>query len=240
MASVSREFFDKELGRVRLRLLSTATRYTARWKSADLLMITVPTGETYEQIVHAIDTMRPRLLACRPAARNFAIGWSYDTPECHFEVRRGDRSGYFQRVISDDGKTCSFLMPPEYAAEGGPEFNKFVNERLREYARNMAPQSIKLHAIALGLKLGVRYRSLDIMRGERTLGKCTARKDITLSYNLMFYPMELRELVMAHEFAHLTHLDHSEAFYSLLDRYLDGRHAVLRRALKAHRLPYIP
>lgn len=221
-----------------MRMLSTATRYTARWKGPDLLVITVPRSQSKEQILDVIEKMRPDILTKRPAKQFFGIGWTYDIPECHFEVQRGDKPNCFVRYVSEDKSLVIFRMPPGYPEEGGEAFNDYVNKNLKEYAKVFGPRLLE-KAVEIGRRLGVTYRSLDMARGERVLGKCNARKEITFSYNLIYYPEELRELVIAHEFAHLTHLNHSAAFYALLDTYLNGRHAALRRALNAHRLPYI-
>lgn len=57
--------------------------------------------------------------------------------------------------------------------------------------------------------------------GLSTMGKCTARGVITLSTALALYPAWLREYIICHELAHLSHHDHSPAFHAECERLLN-------------------
>lgn len=55
------------------------------------------------------------------------------------------------------------------------------------------------------------------VRGQRTRwGSCSARGTVSLNRNLVFCPPHLVRYVLAHELAHLAHLDHSPRFWSLV------------------------
>ena len=46
-------------------------------------------------------------------------------------------------------------------------------------------------------------------------GSCSSQGRIRLSWRLIFAPPEVRRFVVAHEVAHLVHLDHSAGFKAL-------------------------
>lgn len=50
-------------------------------------------------------------------------------------------------------------------------------------------------------------------------GSCTKQGRIMLNWRLIMMPETVRRYVMVHELAHLTHFDHSRAFWSLVDRH---------------------
>jgi hypothetical protein len=52
-------------------------------------------------------------------------------------------------------------------------------------------------------------------------GSCSHRGDLNFSWRLVFAPVEVLDYVVAHEVAHLAHLDHSPAFWRLCDALCD-------------------
>ncbi len=69
---------------------------------------------------------------------------------------------------------------------------------------------------------GLCYKRLSI-RGQRSLwGSYSSSGTLSLNYKLLFLSSDLVDYVMLHELAHTRHLDHSEAFWSLLRTLKDG------------------
>lgn len=57
------------------------------------------------------------------------------------------------------------------------------------------------------------------VRGQQTLwGSCTADKDISLNFKLLFMPSEHVAHIMLHELSHTKHLNHSARFWALLTK----------------------
>lgn len=64
-------------------------------------------------------------------------------------------------------------------------------------------------------------------------GSCTADGGIMLSWRLVMAPAEILQYVAAHEVAHLVHLDHSPAFWSVVSDVFPG-HRSASAWLKEH------
>lgn len=75
---------------------------------------------------------------------------------------------------------------------------------------------------------------LAVGDARRRWGSCSARKSIRLSWRLVMAPPHVRRSVVAHEVAHLTHMDHSKRFYALLDRIFESDRCSADRWLKDH------
>ena len=65
-------------------------------------------------------------------------------------------------------------------------------------------------------------------------GSCSSRGTISLSWRLIMAPALVRRSVIAHEVAHIRHMDHSPAFYGWLDQLFEGDRKAADRWLKMH------
>lgn len=65
-------------------------------------------------------------------------------------------------------------------------------------------------------------------------GSCSTRGTISLSWRLIMAPASVRRSVIAHEVAHMRHMDHSPDFYAWLDALYEGDRKAADRWLKMH------
>ncbi|MDL2222470.1 M48 family metallopeptidase [Bacteroidales bacterium OttesenSCG-928-M11] len=104
----------------------------------------------------------------------------------------------------------------------------YDEKALRKQAKAYLPGKIAHLAETHGFE----YASLSV-RGSRTRwGSCSSKKSINLSFFLMILPEHLIEYVILHELCHTVEMNHSPAFWSLLDSHLKRDSRELRRELK--------
>lgn len=65
-------------------------------------------------------------------------------------------------------------------------------------------------------------------------GSCAASGDLRFSWRLILAPEPVRHYVAAHEVAHLAHMDHSQAFWSLAEQLNGGPVRPARAWLRQH------
>ena len=68
--------------------------------------------------------------------------------------------------------------------------------------------------------MGLKYAKIRITSAKTRFGSCNSNGTICFSYRLMQYPEKAREYVIVHELAHLVHMNHSSAFYMLVESYM--------------------
>lgn len=64
---------------------------------------------------------------------------------------------------------------------------------------------------------GLHYNKLQVRKQKTRWGSCSSRLTISLNYKLLFLPPQFARYVLLHELAHTRYLNHSKAFWALLE-----------------------
>lgn len=83
-------------------------------------------------------------------------------------------------------------------------------------------------------RAGAPVPALGISNAARRWGSCSAGGTIRINWRLAMAPDDVRRSVVAHEVAHLKHMNHSADFYGWLDTLFEGDRKAADRWLKAH------
>lgn len=227
------ELQHTKLGRVKVNIRHNSRCVSARWKSG-LVTLNIPTGVGLPDIHRILDDLTPRLLATRPRVE-FYDGKELRFPLVNFVIRS-------QRFAPS--KILGTASVPLSSVEVGSEWDftldstsAAISDMLCKVARKVAPQVLVPRAKMLADKIGRHPVGWTISSGHRILGQCSGRGIISLSYILVFMPSHLCDYVIYHELAHLTEMNHSERFHTLLNQYLDGQESQLIRELHNYSWP---
>jgi predicted metal-dependent hydrolase len=116
-------------------------------------------------------------------------------------------------LVAQPGRTRVHLRDERLLVPAGdprPALERFYRRAARA---EIAPRLDRATALA-----GTRYSALDI-RGQRTRwASCSASGRMSFNWRLLLAPERVLEYVVWHEVCHLEILDHSAAFWSLLER----------------------
>ena len=100
-------------------------------------------------------------------------------------------------------------------------------DKLRNKAKMIIPERVAYYAEIMGVK----PESVKITSAEKRFGSCSDKGRLCFSYKLMMYPEKAVDYVVVHELAHLTELNHSPAFWRIVEKYMPDykeRRAILR------------
>ena len=90
-----------------------------------------------------------------------------------------------------------------------------------EYAYREQARRVLTEKTAYFAKLmGVTYGRISI-RGQKTRwGRCSAKGNLNYNWKLMLCPEEVQDYVVVHELAHRREMNHSKAFYRIVEEIL--------------------
>jgi predicted metal-dependent hydrolase len=102
---------------------------------------------------------------------------------------------------------------------------------LRQKAQSVLPEQL---AKLAGLH-GFTYSGVKIRKSRSRWGSCSTKKIINLSVYLMLLPEHLIEYVLLHELCHTVQMNHSPAFWNLLNTCTQNKAKEFRREIRKYR-----
>ncbi|OJI06527.1 hypothetical protein BK004_03225 [bacterium CG10_46_32] len=109
---------------------------------------------------------------------------------------------------------------PQLVPSGGVEHYRTHREQARVFIHEILER--------LNREYGFTYKRVSIRNQQTRWGSCSSKGNLNFSYKLLFLPQTHAEYVVAHELCHLKELNHSPAFWRLVEQaipdYRDIRH----------------
>jgi predicted metal-dependent hydrolase len=118
--------------------------------------------------------------------------------------------GVDTRIIWSSGEARTPRLVNGELRCGGPEDG--LPRRIELFLKNHALKIMSAEVREFGELGGVSATSVSVGDAGTRWGSCSSRGTIRLSWRLILAPPTARRYVVAHEVAHLKHLDHSDEF----------------------------
>jgi predicted metal-dependent hydrolase len=177
-------------------------------------------------------------------SRRAALTWALDQLEwIEAQIARSEPGEPFEggAIIPLEGKDTRIVWDPSAPRTpsltsgelrvGGPEAG--LQRRIELFLKRRALDVISAEVREYAAKADVTAASVSVGDAATRWGSCSSRGGIRLSWRLILAPPAVRRYVVAHEVAHLVHLDHSATFKALEARLygpgLSEAKAALRR-----------
>ena len=115
---------------------------------------------------------------------------------------------------------------------GGPE--AMVGPRILRWLKDEARRVFAVEIAHYCGVAGEEAPRLALGDPRSRWGSCSSRGTISLSWRLIMAPAHVRRSVIAHEVAHIRHMDHSRDFYDWFETIFEGDRKTADRWLKMH------
>ena len=103
----------------------------------------------------------------------------------------------------------NFYLDKKYKSKASELFANFYKKEARKYIE------WRINFIANKNKL--KFNNLKITSARTRWWSCTSQKNINFSYRLAMAPIKTIDYVIVHELAHLKYMNHSKAFWILVE-----------------------
>ncbi len=94
----------------------------------------------------------------------------------------------------------------------------FLPRRVTDFLRLEARRTLGAQAAKIAIEAGLVPRRIVVKDTRTRWGSCTADGTLMFCWRLVMAPPDIQHYVVAHEVAHLRHMDHGPAFWSLVRR----------------------
>ena len=106
------------------------------------------------------------------------------------------------------------------------------SKRLENYLKKLARQKIEPLAQQMAKSIGQSFRRIQIRDTKSRWGSCSSSGTLSFSWRLIMCPNEIIEYVVAHEVSHIKEMNHSPAFWRVVDELVDDA-KISRKWLKS-------
>lgn len=89
--------------------------------------------------------------------------------------------------------------------------------RVIRYLKHLALKELTFLAHEKAFEINKRIIKIDVKDTSSRWGSCSHDGKLSFSWRLIFAPLDAFDYVVAHEVAHLRHMDHSPAFWELCE-----------------------
>jgi len=97
-----------------------------------------------------------------------------------------------------------------------------VARRVRDHLRELARRELMARARPLADSIDRKIVRVSVRDTRTRWGSCSATGNLCFSWRLIFAPEEVLDYVVAHEVAHLIHMNHGKRFWRLVEKLAPG------------------
>lgn len=178
-----------------------------------------------------------------------------DIPDVGPVVLAPSKRARYLRITIKPDRTVRLTVPRAVTAKKAQQFLNSKIPWIKKHVRKLEELEIDRERIPLPQIDEVRARAALIerllelaelhdfrlnkisIRNQKTKwGSCSAKNNISLNVNLARLPAGLRDYVILHELVHTRIKNHSNKFWTELDKYVNNGAKELRRELRGYRL----
>lgn len=124
----------------------------------------------------------------------------------------------------------AIAVEPGALRVGGPA--ETVGRRVERWLKAQALELLDRESREIAARAGLAVGRVGVGDPRSRWGSCTHDGDLRYSWRLVMAPNDVRRATVAHEVAHLEHMDHGPAFHALVDDLHDGDVAAARGWLR--------
>jgi len=232
---MEKKLSDKDLGTVIIRRSSRHKRYTLKVSNGMIIAIMPEKGDEQRLLAFITENKQKllQMLRRQPARQLLDETTSLQTATFRLEIVRENRNKTLRPVLN--GEVLRIYCPLDIRFED-EKVQSLLKEILTNVFRREAKRALPDRLGHLAGQFGFNYTDVRINNSKTRWGSCSGGKKINLSLSLMQLPWHLIDYVLLHELCHTVEMNHSDRFWTLMDRVTDNQAKKLRKELKQYHI----
>lgn len=146
--------------------------------------------------------------------KEFVGGEEYLLEGQHLTLLMVESEKKATEILRDDTRFVVFVnhsLTPE-------DRKKDISRVMEKWYKIRAREIIMALANDIKKKLGLNFNSMRIKEQKTRWGSCSNKGNLNFNWKIIMAPPEIIEYIVAHEVCHLVHMNHSNQFWSLVER----------------------
>ncbi len=218
---------DEEFGTITLRRSARATHVRIRVAPDGRLRASLPLYAPVFLVKRLLKTSRPQLRAMLAEQQNDSIFESgMQVGKSHTLITRAGSA----LAVRRHGQQIVVTLPDETSLEDA-DVARLVRDSVIDALRLEAKSYLPKRITFLAEKNGFSFEKIRFSHASGRWGSCSSNGTISLNIALMKLPFELIDYVLVHELSHTKQMNHSEAFWNLVEK-ADPQYKLHRRELR--------
>jgi len=188
------------------------------------LVVVVPRGYRRSAVGDILAEKRNWIERTRDALAERGVDLSGRLPEPpqNIEYRAAERSHPVD-YLDRPGRTTVTANAGRLLVRGPLADTPAILRALQSFTVKRAREFALPRLDGLSRRIALPYAALRLRRQRTRWGSCSARGTISLNAKLLFLPPELVDQLLLHELCHTRHLNHSPAYWALVERHQPDR-----------------
>lgn len=189
-----------------------AKRFTMRFDDNGVIKVTTPRRFSKRKVIHFIKDHQ-KWIDEQYVATAASVDFQHKSP---FPLQ-----GQEVEIIHTEGLGVTIKHEAGYLYATCPK--ERLAGAIKRYLKNLARETITPLAHEKALQSGKTINRIAIKDTKTRWGSCSGKKNLNFSWRIILAPPSVLDYLVAHEVAHLTHMNHSQDFWDLcMDLALDG------------------
>lgn len=225
-----RTITDKDLGEIKVRLVAQASQIRFKISPKGELVVTAPKLTPIFIIKQAIRSSKSKLSSMVETHQRSSIYSHGQVIGKSHKLAIVETSMYDQPHVKTTDRLILLNVQPGTDTTT-PTIQKVIQTEVIKVIKKEAKLYLGRRLSRLAERYGFSYASVRYTHTGTRWGSCSSQGTISLNIALMKLPLELIDYVLIHELCHTKEMNHSPAFWSLVEKCLPD-YKPLRRQLK--------
>lgn len=219
----------KQIESIVIRRIANARSLKLRVHSDGRVVLSAPKYVSTRILSEFVDKHKDWIDKNQSSALSALESLTQDRETLHY---RGQTKNFRLKVSSTE-KPKVEIFPDHLLVTSKDENHQTVRKVLETWFRQQAKDYLIARTYLLADLVNVEVSNISVRSGRTRWGSCTSRQTLSFNWRLMMAPDWVSDYVIYHELAHLTHLDHSQKFWQLVESY-HPRFLEAKKWLKDH------